>query len=112
MIIMIIVVMITNDNTSNNTNNTNTNTNANNTNNNDNNDNDSNSNNNNNNNNNKLADVHIHRLPDGVRTNICFAEVPQYTIIMTYLCHNYAIIMVYCGTSAKTPFVLTPFESR
>ena len=23
------------------------------------------------------------RLPNGVRTNICFAEVPQYTIIMT-----------------------------
>ena len=24
-----------------------------------------------------------HRLPDGVRTNAFFAEVPQYTIIMT-----------------------------
>ena len=26
-----------------------------------------------------------HRLPDGVRTNIFLAEVPQYTIIMTLL---------------------------
>ena len=25
----------------------------------------------------------LHRLPNGVRTNICFAEVPQYTILMT-----------------------------
>ena len=25
---------------------------------------------------------HAHRLPDGVRTNVFFAEVPQYTIIM------------------------------
>ena len=25
----------------------------------------------------------IHRLPNGVRTNVCFAEVLQYTIIMT-----------------------------
>ena len=34
-----------------------------------------------------------HRLPDGVRTNVLFAEeVPQYTIIMTYLCHTYAIL--------------------
>ena len=24
-----------------------------------------------------------HRLPDRVRTNVCFIEVPQYTIIMT-----------------------------
>ena len=31
----------------------------------------------------KGALVSIHRLPNGVRTNVFFAEVPQYTIIMT-----------------------------
>ena len=28
------------------------------------------------------------------------------------LWHNYVIITVYCGTSAQTPFVLTPSGSR
>ena len=60
-----------------------------------------------------------HRLPNGVRTNvyiyiyICiyihtciyiyiytlFSEVPQYTMIMTWLWHNYGIIMGNYGTS-------------
>ena len=53
-----------------------------------------------------------HWLPDGVRTNGVFAEVPQYTIIMTYLWHNYGIIMGIYGTSIKTTFVLTPSGSR
>ena len=45
--------------------------------------------------------VFYHRLPDGVRTNGVFAEVPQYTIIMTLLWHNYGIIMRIYGTSIK-----------
>ena len=54
----------------------------------------------------------IHRLPDGVRTNGFVIEVPQIPIIMLHLCHNYVIIMVYCSTSAKKTFVLTPFGTR
>ena len=34
-------------------------------------------------NNHKLNSNNNHRLPNGVRTNVFFAEVPQYTIIMT-----------------------------
>ena len=30
---------------------------------------------------------------------------------MPWLCHNYVIIMVYCGTSATNPFGKTPFGS-
>ena len=56
--------------------------------------------------------LHIHRLPNGVRTNVSFAEVSQYTMSMTYLWHNYGIIMGIYGTSIKTPFVLTPSGSR
>ena len=29
------------------------------------------------------ADALLHRLPNGVRTKVVFAEVPQYTMIMT-----------------------------
>jgi len=35
----------------------------------------------------------------------------NFAILLQYFCHNYVIIMVYCGTSAKNPFVLTPFGS-
>ena len=58
-----------------------------------------------------------HRLPDGVRTNICFCR----SAIFVYPPHNFAIsivsfkqtnkIVVHCGTSAKEMFVLTPFGS-
>ena len=48
-----------------------------------------------------VAAILIHRLPDGVRTNGVFAEVPQYTIIMTYLWHSYGIIMGTYGTFIK-----------
>ena len=50
-----------------------------------------------------------HRLPDGVRTNAFFAEVPQYTIIMPYLWHYYWNLWHFY---MKKTFVLTPSGSR
>ena len=41
----------------------------------------------------------FHRLPNGVRTNGVLAEVPQYTMTMTSLWHNYGTIMGIYGTS-------------
>ena len=45
--------------------------------------------------------VETHRLPDGVRTNVFFAKVPQYTIIMAWWWHNYVIIIGIYGTSIQ-----------
>ena len=59
-----------------------------------------------------LVAIANHRLPDGVRTNGFFIDVPEIPIIIPYVCHNYVIIMIYCGTSAKKTFVMTPSGSR
>ena len=60
----------------------------------------------------KVSSAKGHRLPNGVRTNVFFAEVPYIPIIMPKLCHNYVTIMVYCGTSAKTRLSRPRLEAR
>ena len=53
----------------------------------------------------RLALQACHRLPNGVRTNVCFAEVPNIPIIYTYvyICiHMYICIYIYIYTHIYT----------
>jgi hypothetical protein len=64
------------------------------------------------------AALGVHRIPDGVGTNVFFAEVPEIDMILPDLFFIQAVLicrklmMAIYGTSAKKTFVLTPFGSR